>query len=169
MTDSPTIFPETQILGKERNLKSGQHLFRAGQRTLGPYQVITGRVRLARVDRSGRETVLYTAGSGDLIAEALLFSSAYHCDAIAGVSTRVRLYPKESVLAEFRRNPDAANTFMARLARQLMDLRTSVELGNIHSGRDRVRHYLALRAGSDGVTVALKGNQGIGRRARLDP
>ncbi len=47
---------------------------------------------------------------------------------------------------------------MARLARQLMDLRTGMELRNIHSARDRVRHYLGLHVGPDGVTIALKGN-----------
>jgi CRP/FNR family transcriptional regulator, dissimilatory nitrate respiration regulator len=153
-----SIFSNLQVRSKERDLKLGQNLFRAGQRTIGPYQVLGGRVRLARVDRSGRETVLYTAGSGDLIAEASLFSPAYHCDAIASTPAKVRLYPKEAVLAEFKHNPEAARLFMARLARQLMDLRTGMELRNIHSARDRVRHYLGLHVGPDGVTIALKGN-----------
>jgi CRP-like cAMP-binding protein len=38
-----------------------------------------------------------------------------------------------------------------------MDLRTRMELRNIHSARDRVRHYLALHAGTDGATVAVNG------------
>jgi CRP-like cAMP-binding protein len=132
-------------------------LFRTGQRTIGAYQVLSGRVRLARVDRSGRETVLYTAGSGDMIAEASLFSSIYHCDAIASTAAKVRLYAKDGVLAEFKRNPEAAKSFMTRLARQVMDLRTRMELRNIHSARDRVRHYLALHAGADGATVPIEG------------
>jgi CRP-like cAMP-binding protein len=141
----------------ERDLESGQTLFRAGQRTIGPYQVLSGRVRLARVDRSGREIVLYTAGGGDMIAEASLFSSVYHCDAIASTPAKVRLYPKDAVLAEFKRDPDAAKSFMTRLARQVMDLRTRMELRNIRSARDRIRHYLALNAGPDGLTVAVNG------------
>jgi CRP-like cAMP-binding protein len=153
-----SIFSDLRVRSRERELKPGQNLFRTGQRTIGPYQVLRGRVRLARVDRSGRETVLYTAGSGDLIADASLFSSAYHCDAIASTPVKVRLYPKEAVLAEFKHNPEVAKAFMARLARQLMDLRTGMELRNIRSARDRVRQYLALNAGPDGLTVTLKGN-----------
>jgi len=38
-----------------------------------------------------------------------------------------------------------------------MDLRTRMELRNIHSARDRVRHYLALHVGADGATVAVNG------------
>jgi CRP-like cAMP-binding protein len=46
---------------------------------------------------------------------------------------------------------------MARLAQQVMNLRTRLEQRNIHSARDRVRHFLALNAGVDGRTVALGG------------
>jgi CRP-like cAMP-binding protein len=46
---------------------------------------------------------------------------------------------------------------MAMLAREIMRLRTRLELGNIHSARARVRHYLALNAAADGRTVALPG------------
>jgi CRP-like cAMP-binding protein len=151
------LFSELGIRCSERALKPGQTLFRAGQRTIGPYQVASGRVRLARVDRSGRETVLYTAGSGEMVAEASLFSAVYHCDAIASTAAKVRLFPKDAVLAAFQHDPAAAKSFMARLARQVMDLRTRMELRNIHSARERVRHYLALHVGADGLTVALQG------------
>ena len=157
MAGPDDIFSELQIRSRERDLEEGQTLFRAGQRTVGMYRVLSGRVRLARVDRSGRETVLFTADGGAMIAEASLFSSVYHCDAIASTAARVRLYPKDAVLAAFKQNPDAAKAFMARLAHQVMDLRTRMELRNIKSARDRVRHYLALHAGADGVTVAVNG------------
>ena len=157
MAGPHAIFPNLRVRSRERDLAAGQTLFRTGQRTIGAYQVLSGRVRLARVDRSGRETVLYTAGSGDMIAEASLFSSIYHCDAIASTAAKVRLYAKDGVLAEFKRNPEAAKSFMTRLARQVMDLRTRMELRNIHSARDRVRHYLALHAGADGATVPIEG------------
>ena len=146
-----------RAIGAERVLRPGQTLFRAGQRTIGLYEVISGRLRLVRVDRSGRESVLYSADVGDTIAEASLFSQRYHCDAIATTAARVRLYPKDTILAAFTRNPEAARAFMARLAQQLMDLRTRLERRNIHSARDRLRHYLAINAGADGRTVVLPG------------
>jgi CRP-like cAMP-binding protein len=52
----------------ERTLKAGQTLFRIGARTTGLYQIVKGKVRLARVDRSGREAVLQVAASGDAFA-----------------------------------------------------------------------------------------------------
>ena len=110
-----------------------------------------------RTDRSGREAVLQVASPGDTLAEASLFSSTYHCDAVATTQSIVRLYPKAVLLADLQRDPKIAKAFAAMLARQIMTLRTRLESRNIHSARDRVRHFLALNVGADGRTVALSG------------
>ncbi len=114
-------------------------------------------MRLSRVDQTGREVVLHVAGPGALVAEASLFSPIYHCDAAAVTEASVRLYPKDALLAEFRRNPEALAAFAARLARELMALRTRLELRNIRSARERVANYLALNTGADRQTVPLTG------------
>ena len=138
--------------------KAGEALFRLGDKTAGLCEVICGRVRLARVDRSGHEIVLHVAGPGETIAEASLFSPQYHCDAIAStkrygadLSEGARCSPHS------RRIRKAAQAFSATLARQVMNLRTRIEQRNIRSARERVRHYLALNAGADGRTVELRG------------
>lgn len=141
----------------ERKLKSGEALFRLGDKTTGLCEIVAGRVRLARVDRSGHEIVLHVAGPGETIAEASLFSPTYHCDAIASTNATVRVYPKREVLAAFDRDPKAAQAFSATLARQVMNLRTRIEQRNIRSARERVRHYLVLNAGADQRTVELHG------------
>lgn len=142
----------------ERKLKAGEALFRQGGKTVGLCEVIEGSVRLARVDRAGNEVVLHVAGAGDTIAEASLFSSAYHCEAIAGTDAVVRVYPKQAVLDAFAREPEAAQAFTAMLARQVMNLRARIEQRNIRSARERVRHYLSLNVAADGRTVTLRGS-----------
>lgn len=141
----------------DRRLKAGEPLFRLGDKTAGLCEVITGHVRLARVDRSGREIVLHVAGPGETLAEASLFSPHYHCDAIANTDAVVRIYPKRQVLAAFDASPKAAQAFSATLARQVMSLRTRIEQRNIRSARERVRHFLTLNVGPDGRTVVLRG------------
>jgi CRP-like cAMP-binding protein len=143
--------------GIERALKAGQVLFRAGQRTTGLFEVTSGSIRLVRVDRTGRETVLYVAVSRQTLAEASLFASEYHCDAIAVTDSVVRLYPKDKMLREFERNSAVAQAFMAVLAQQVMNLRTRLEQRNIHSAHDRVWHYFALNLRADGCTVKVPG------------
>ena len=146
-----------QDAGVDRALKAGEFLFRLGDRTVGLYQVVNGKIKLVRFDRTGRETALYVTSSSDIVAEASLFSPTYHCDAIAMTNAVVRLYPKGAMLAELQDNPRAAKAFMEMLAHHIMSLRTRLEQRNIHSARDRVRHYLALNAGADGRTIVLKG------------
>jgi CRP/FNR family transcriptional regulator, dissimilatory nitrate respiration regulator len=149
--------PHMEKLGRERSLARGEILFRKDDAAVGIYEFERGQVRLSRLDQTGHEIVLHTAGPGDLIGEASLFSHVYHCDAIAVTDTRARLYPKEALLAAFRRNPEAAEAFASRLAHELMALRTRLQVRNIRSARERVQTYLTLNTGADGRTVALKG------------
>ena len=156
---SPAVWISTAVraAASERQLAPGQALFLAGGRSAGFYEVVSGKVRLIRVDRSGREAVLQTASAGETLAEASLFAAAYHCDAIAATDAVVRLFPKSVMLAELARNPELARAFMAMLARQVMALRMRLETRNIHSASERVRHFLAVHAGADGRTVSLSG------------
>jgi CRP-like cAMP-binding protein len=149
--------PGARAAAKDRKLKAGEVLFRLGDKTMGLCEVITGRIRLARVDRSGHEVVLHVAGAGETLAEASLFSPQYHCDAIASTNAAVRVYPKREVLAAFESNPKAARAFSAALAHQVMDLRTRIEQRNIRSARERVRHYLTLNAKTNGRVFELRG------------
>ena len=141
----------------DRRLAAGEALFRAGARTVGLFEVVSGKVRLARVDRSGREAVLQVAANGETLAEASLFSPTYHCDAIATTDALVRLYPKAVLLEELERDPKLVRAFATRLAQQVMALRTRLERRNIASARERIRHFLALNVGADGQTVELSG------------
>jgi CRP-like cAMP-binding protein len=146
-----------RALANERGLKAGEALFRRGAKTEGLFEVVAGRVRLMRVDRSGREVVLHVAGPGETLAEASLFSAQYHCDAIASTNAIVRVYPKREVLNAFEENPKAAQAFSAMLAHQVMNLRARIEQRNIRSAGERVRHFLTLNAGDDGRTINLSG------------
>jgi len=136
-----------------RSLAAGKALFSRGDWAAGLYEVVSGKVRLTLVDLEGRELVLGIACSGDTIAEDALFSPVYLCTAMAMTQAVIRFYHKASLLAEFARNPQAAQSLAARLAQRVMDLGTRLERRNIHSARDRVRHYLA--AGAEGGTIVL--------------
>jgi CRP-like cAMP-binding protein len=141
----------------DQKLTANETLFRLGSKAVGLYEIISGRVRLSRVDHSGHEIVLHVAGPGEMLAEASLYSTQYHCDAIANTGAIVRLYPKRELLAAFEANPEAAHVFTEMLAHQVMKLRTRIEQRNIRSARDRVRHFLALSVGPDRRTVRLLG------------
>ena len=153
----------------DRKLKSGEALFRLGNKTTGLCEVLAGRVRMCRVDRVGHEVILYVAGPDETLAEASLFSPAYHCDAIASTDVTVRIYLKAAMLAAFDKDPKAAQAFTATLARQVMNLRTRIEQRNIRSARERVRHFLKLNAGRRPHRRSARHAQGSRRRTRPHP
>src|SRR6516225_9958501 len=113
------ISPKVRAAAAERKLEAGKALFHSGSKTVGLYEVLNGTVCLVRTDRSGREAILQKASAGDILAEASLFSSTYHCDAVAKTAATVRLYPKAALLAELQRDPKI-EAFAAMLARQVM-------------------------------------------------
>ena len=159
---SPATPPDTlpaslQASSVVRVLASGELLFSQGDQAAAIYKVESGRLRLIRRTVDDHLVILHTARRGEFFAEAALFSDTYHCDAVAAAPSSVRVYPKQIVMEAMRTDPALAEAFMARLARQLQDLRARMELRNIRSARDRVLQYLRLRAGVHGRTIEIEG------------
>jgi len=149
---------EVSQVARRLSLSPGETLFRRGDEPKGLLVVESGEVRLSRVDVEGREITLFRAFDGDPVAEASLFSDAYHCDATAAAPTVVRLFPKAALLEAFDRDRPAARAFMAMLARQVMSLRTRLENRNLKTARERVMHHLAIHAVDESRSVAMTGN-----------
>ena len=161
-SQQPVMFPDALPPSLEagsivRVLSPGELLFRQGDRAAAIYKVESGRLRLIRRTVDDHLVILHTAGRGEFFAEASLFAEAYHCDAVAAAQSRVRVYPKTIVMAALRTDPALAEAFMARLARQLQELRARMELRNIRSARDRVLQYLQLRARVAYRSIAIEG------------
>jgi CRP/FNR family transcriptional regulator, dissimilatory nitrate respiration regulator len=150
---SPTLEPGSTV----RVLAPGELLFQQGDPAAAVYKVESGRLRLIRRTVDDHLVILHTARRGEFFAEASLFADAYHCDAVAAALSSVRVYPKQIVIEAMRANPTLAEAFIARLARQLQELRARMELRNIRSARDRVLQYLRLRAGVHGRSIAVEG------------
>ena len=149
-----------------RSLEAGATLFRQGDKAAAIFAIESGRVRLVRHTVLHHPIVLHTARMGELFAEAALFASTYHCDAVAAVASRVRAIPKRQLLAAFRSDPVVGERFMAALAHQIHALRARLEERNIRSARDRILHRLALVGGGratplDGTLMDLAAELGL--------
>ena len=140
---SDVLPPSLEAGSVIRLLAPGELLFRHGDRAAAIYKVESGRLRLIRRTVDDHLVILHTARRGEFFAEASLFADAYHCDAVAAAQSIVWVYQKEIVINALRPDPAFAEAFMARLARQLQELRARMELRNIRSARDRVLQYLA--------------------------
>lgn len=148
--------PSLEATSAVRELVAGELLFRQGEPAAAIYRVESGRLRLIRCTVDDHLVILHTARRGEFFTEAALFAEAYHCDAVAAVPSRVRIYPKAKVMEALRADLALAEAFMARLARQLQDLRARMELRNIRSAKERVLQFLRLRAGQ-GRSIPIEG------------
>jgi CRP/FNR family transcriptional regulator, dissimilatory nitrate respiration regulator len=141
-----------------RELNEGEYIFQQGDLASAIYEVESGRVRLVRRTLDDHLVAMHTARPGDLFAEAALFSNVYHCDAVAAVASRIRVYPKRALLAALRKRPMLFEAFAGRLAGQLQWLRARLELRNIRSARERLLQYLRGSTVGDGRTVPIDGH-----------
>jgi CRP/FNR family transcriptional regulator, dissimilatory nitrate respiration regulator len=151
------LHPSLEAGSIVREVAVGELLFKQGDPAVAIYRVETGSLRLVRRTLDDHLVILHTARRGEFFAEASLFADAYHCDAVAAVASRVRVYRKATVMEALRADPVLAERFIARLAHQLQELRARMELRNIRSARERVLQYFRLRAGLHGRSVAIEG------------
>jgi CRP-like cAMP-binding protein len=143
-----------------RELASGEVLFCTGERPKAFYWVESGAVHLIRHDRNGTPLVIHVARTGDWLAEASLFASAYHCDAVAEKPSRLRVLPLAEVKEILASRPDLALSFAATLARHLQRARARLEIAALKSAEARILAYFDLLA--DG-----RGRIGFDRPLRL--
>jgi CRP-like cAMP-binding protein len=149
-----TLDPQTL---ERRSLARNEVLFRQGDKVTAIYFVEAGRLRLDRRTFDGRLLVLGTTPTGEFFVEAALFADIFHCDAVATEPSRVRVYPKATLLNALRTDPANAMSFLALMAHQVIELRQRIEVMKVRSAKERVMLYLDLNAESDGRTVNLRG------------
>ena len=138
------------VMPQRRTLEAGDTLFRQGDTPFAVFRLMTGQIRLLRVVPSGTEVPMHTVGPGELFAEASLFSTRYHCDAVATKASTVLVYPRQEIVRRFEAAPDAMWSFAAELAYRVQGLRTRLEVRQIRSAPARVLQALRLRCEPSG-------------------
>ena len=137
MLPSPfSSLPESAVA--KLNIRSGQYLFRLGEKPNGFFHLADGEVHLVRHTESGDVVTIHRAFSGEYFAESSLFSNAYHCDAVAQVDTQLSKIDRTQTLDFMEDNPHFSLEVSAYLARQVQDYRRLLELRSIRSAQERV-------------------------------
>ncbi len=129
-----------------KNYNDGEYVFFQGDPADYIFAVKEGQVRLERSTIEGRSVSMHTAIAEETFAEAALFSKVYHCNAVALMPTVIHAYSKNQILKILTSNTDIALSYIRQLSSQVRSLRTSLELRNILSARDRIIQYLLLAA-----------------------
>ena len=83
-----------------RRHSAGQQIFHSGDRVRFLHLVESGRIDLVRQTPAGAPVILQRAGPGQVLAEASVYSAAYHCDARSITNSVLRALP----VSVFRRS-----------------------------------------------------------------
>lgn len=135
------------VPGREISLAAGASLFRTDDPVTTLFIVLCGEMRLVRHQADGSAIVLQRAGPGTVLAEASLFSTHYHCDAVAAGATRLRGMPVSDLRQRFRVAPDFAQAWASHLAREVQGARFRCEVVALRTVAARLDAWLAWQGG----------------------
>lgn len=163
MSDDPfKLLPSAAV--RQIELAKDAHLFRQGAPANGLFRVSNGRLVMSRITEAGDQVTLFVANSGDVFAEASIFSATYHCDAICMENAAVERFAKKAVLEALKTDVDFAISFTRLLAVQVQKTRQLVELLSIKSAEERV--FSALQLGFlDGSVIDFASKVGLTHEA----
>lgn len=151
-----------------RAFGAGQHVFNQGDDVASLYLVESGVVHLVRHQTDGDVAVLQRASPGLVLAEASVFSSVYHCDAVAVTDVNATSVPIKSIRHALRGNPDFAEGWASYLSYQLQQTRKRAEIASLKTVAARLESWLAWNDGglpSKGEWKALADDIGVSPEA----
>ncbi len=127
----------------QRKLDQGTYLFCQGDPVRSVFVIEEGLIVLTRHQRSGTSIVLQRATGRTILAEASLYSEAYHCDAIIELPSSVFELPKAAFLKHLQKNERLSNLWAAHLAREVQSARYRSEILSLKTVAERLDGWLA--------------------------
>lgn len=119
----------------------GERIFALGDKPVVMFFVTAGEVVLERTALQGDPVVLQRTRNG-FVAEASLYSKAYHCDGVATIPAEAVLIPVEAIRSAMVTDANFAMRWIQMLNRELLRLRLQCERLALSKLQDRVRHLI---------------------------
>lgn len=134
------------VLGQARHVALDQHqlLYRQDTPAQHFYFVLSGRLRLYRLDASGVDRTLESLAPGDCFADVMIYAepARYACYAEALKASEVLMIPVGIYQELIDREPAYARAALQHYARRAVSRFHDLEIMTIQSARDRLIRYL---------------------------
>ncbi|AXS83003.1 MULTISPECIES: Crp/Fnr family transcriptional regulator [Marinobacter] len=135
-----------QLIQQSRRLRLGHHqlLYRQDMPAHHFFFVISGRLRLYRLDSSGIDRTLDSIAPGDSIAEVMIYADPprYACYAEALKSSEVLMIPIHAYQDLLESNLQYARAALRHYAKRAVSRFHDLEIMTVQSARDRLIRYL---------------------------
>jgi len=131
-----------ELSGHDKQVAANETLFYTGEPVKSVFLVQQGCVVLRRQTAMGAGLILHTAKAGAVVAEASVYSSTYHCDAVAQVVTTVHVLSKASFRTQLADNPMLAERWSMNLASSVQAARFRAEIRTLRTVAERLDAWL---------------------------
>ncbi|MDX1781056.1 MAG: Crp/Fnr family transcriptional regulator [Thalassovita sp.] len=129
---------------KPVSIAEGENLFHVGDPVERVHFVSTGCLGLRRVTETGTEMIMQAARAGQVLAEASVYSDAYHCDGVALEPSTCRALPRADFLALLGKDAEVQQAWARQLARGIQSARTRAEIRGLKTVAQRLDMWLSL-------------------------
>ncbi len=134
------------LVQQSRRIRLGHHqlLYRQDMPAHHFFFVISGRLRLYRLDSSGIDRTLDSIAPGDCFAEVMIYADPprYACYAEALKSSEVLMIPVTAYQDMLENNPRYAQAALRHYAKRAVSRFHDLEIMTVQNARDRLIRYL---------------------------
>lgn len=135
-------------IGQLQKYSKGEWLFSAGDNAEGFFYLVSGEIRVYKMDDQGREIEIVRLGPGDFLGEAIVFTAPrFPAYAQATKNSAVLFIDKENFFQNIDKDPALAKFFIILLAKKCVVLNQRVEALGLKTVRQRLIQYLLSRCG----------------------
>jgi CRP/FNR family transcriptional regulator len=135
---------ELARLGRRRLLERGEVLFHAGDDSDGCATLISGALKVSRVDADGTERILSLIHPAGFVGE--MFAPIAHHDVVALTRSQLCVFGRETYERAVERFPALGRALLRRAAEDLYESRSLIDLMGRRSAGEKVARFVAAMA-----------------------
>ncbi|HEY0731471.1 MAG TPA: Crp/Fnr family transcriptional regulator, partial [Chitinophagaceae bacterium] len=129
----------------EQVYKKGEIIFREGALPSGIFYITEGKVKKYKVDKDGKEQIIYLANTGELLGyHAILAEDRYPDFAAALEESRIAFIPKEDFLDALQQSEVLSRRLLKTLSHEFAVLSNSLTMFAQKSVRERLALQLVV-------------------------
>ena len=129
----------------EQMYKKGEIIFREGAFPSGIFYITAGKVKKYKVDKDGKEHIIYVANTGELLGyHAILAEGRYPDSAAALEESKIAFIPKEDFLQVLQRSESLPKRLLKLLSHEFGVLANSLSLFTQKTVRERLALQLIV-------------------------
>jgi len=129
----------------ELSYKKGETIFREGAYPAGIFYIRKGKVKKYKVDREGREQIIYVANSGEILGYHAILSSDNHTDSASALEESILLFiPREDFLIALDQSAVLSRRLLKTLSHEFAVLSNNLAMFSQKSVRERLALQLVV-------------------------